>query len=59
VKRFYLGDLLEGETGKYGLTVTPSEEIGSLELTFIYEICSTRHETPVDFITIKILWPAK
>ena len=59
VKRFYLGDLLEGETGKYELTVTPSEEIGSLELTFIYEICSTRHETPADFITIKIPWSAK
>ncbi len=59
VKRFYLGDLLEGETGKYELTVTPSEEIGSLELTFIYEICSTRHETPADFITIKIPWPSK
>jgi len=59
MKRFYLGDLLEGETGKYEITVTPSEEIGSLDLTFIYEICSTRHETPADFITIKILWPAK
>ena len=58
-KRFYLGDLLEGETGKYELTVTPSEEIGSLELTFIYEICSTRHETPADFITIKIPWTSK
>jgi len=58
-KRLYLGDLLEGETEKYELTVVPSEEIGSLELTFIYEICSTRHETPADFITINIPWPSK
>ena len=55
-KRFYLGDLLEGETGTYELTVISSTEIDSLELTFIYEICSTRHETPADFITIKIPW---
>jgi len=59
VKRFYLGDLPEGETGKYELTVAPLEEIDSLELTFIYEIYSTRHETPADFITITIPWAAK
>jgi len=58
-KRFYLGDLLEGETGTYELAVAPSKEIGSLELTFIYEICSTRHETPADFITISIPWSSK
>ena len=59
VKRFYLGDLLEGESDKYELAVDCSPEIKNLELTFIYEICSTRHETPADFITIKILWPTK
>ncbi|MEA3240363.1 MAG: hypothetical protein U9P37_02120 [Pseudomonadota bacterium] len=59
VKRFYLGDLLERETGKYKITVTPSGEIDTLELTFIYEICSTRRETPADFITINIPWPPK
>lgn len=58
-KRFYLGDLLEGETGTYELAITPSKEIDSLELTFIYEICSTRHETPADFITITIPWSSK
>ena len=58
-KRFYLGDLLEGETGTYELAVAPSQEIDSLKLTFIYKICSTRHETPADFITISIPWSSK
>ena len=58
-KRFYLGDLLEGESDKYELAVDCSSEIKNLELTFIYEICSTRHETPVDFITIIIPWTPK
>ena len=58
-KRFYLGDLLEGETGTYDLVVNPTEEIGHLELVFIYEVCSIRHETPADFITINIPWPSK
>ena len=59
VKRFYLGDLLEGESDKYELAVDCSPEIKNLELTFIYEICSTRHETPADFITITIPWTPK
>jgi len=59
VKRFYLGDLLEGESDKYELAVDCSSEIKNLELTFIYEICSTRHETPADFITITIPWTPK
>jgi len=58
-KRFYLGDLLEGESDKYELAVDCSPEIKNLELTFIYEICSTRHETPADFITITIPWAPK
>ncbi len=57
-KRFYLGDLLENETGKFKLAVARKPGIDHLELMFIYEICSSRHDTPADSTTIIIPWPA-
>ncbi|RLB66215.1 MAG: hypothetical protein DRH04_09710 [Deltaproteobacteria bacterium] len=57
-KRFYLGDLLEDESGKFELAVPSMPGIDHLELMFTYEICSTRHDTPADFISIIIPWPS-
>ncbi|RLB70400.1 MAG: hypothetical protein DRH04_03655 [Deltaproteobacteria bacterium] len=57
-KRFYLGDLLEDESGKFELAVTRAPGIDHLELVFIYEICSIREDTSADSITIIIPWPA-
>ena len=57
-KRFYLGDLLEDETGKFELAVAPIPGVSHLELMFTYEICSTQQDSPADFITITIPWPS-